>query len=152
MATKSKSKYDLQAEKFLEDYKLELHLTICPPAMQSAPKWAKDGKHGTKYRVQIYLPGCPDKGCLSFDFWGSYADKKQNEMHFHKKHPSKYDILACISSDSYCPDTFGEFCIELGYDIDSIRAKKTFKRCRKFSRDIREFFTTDELNQLREIQ
>lgn len=67
------------------------------------------------------------------------------------KHPSAYDILTCVNSDSSCPDTFADFCSEYGYDTDSIKAEQTFKRASGFAKRIRAFFTAAELESLSEI-
>lgn len=84
---------------------------------------------------------------LTFDFWGSIADQRAG-----KKTVSAYDVLACISSDVYCPDTFKDFCGEYGYDTDSIEALQTFRRCSRFAKRLREFFTAAELEKLSQIQ
>lgn len=66
--------------------------------------------------------------------------------------PSEYDILACISSDAYCPETFEDFCGEYGYEADSIKALQTFRRADRFAKRLRAFFTEAELSELSEIQ
>ena len=66
--------------------------------------------------------------------------------------PSAYDVLACISSDSYCSDTFSEWCADFGYDTDSRKSLATFKRCRRLAKKINSFFNADELAALWEIQ
>jgi hypothetical protein len=66
--------------------------------------------------------------------------------------PSAYDVLACISGDTYTPDTFADFCGEFGYETDSIKALQTFRRCSTFAKRLRAFFTTAELEQLAEIR
>ncbi len=68
------------------------------------------------------------------------------------RHPSAYDVLACISSDTHCPDSFKEFCSDYGYDLDSIKTKQLHRRCLAFSRRLQSFFTSAELEQLSEIQ
>lgn len=67
------------------------------------------------------------------------------------QHPGAYSVLACVLSDSHCPDTFADFCGEYGYDVDSIKAEQTFKRCSSFAKRIRAFFTAQELESLSEI-
>ncbi len=142
---KVKSEYDLQADQFCETFTVEVKLTKYPPEMQDAPHWADDGKHGNRYRVKVSHPGL-SAAKLSFDFWGSIRDREQN------KHPSKYDILACLSSDSHCADDFDDFCGDTGYDSDSRKARKLWKRCTKFAKQIRAFFNAEgELDALREI-
>jgi hypothetical protein len=68
------------------------------------------------------------------------------------KHPSAYDVLACISGDAYTPETFADFCAEYGYESDSIKALQQFRRCDRFAKRLRAFFTEAELTELSEIR
>lgn len=83
---------------------------------------------------------------LVFDFWGSKADADKGE------HPSAYDVLACLSSDVNTPETFKDFCSEYGYDADSLKALQVFRRCDRFGKRLRAFFTAKEIEELSEIQ
>lgn len=65
--------------------------------------------------------------------------------------PSAYDVLACISSDAYTPETFTDFCAEYGYEADSIKALQSYRRRDRFAKRLQAFFTADELEQLSEI-
>lgn len=65
--------------------------------------------------------------------------------------PSAYDVLACISGDAYTPETFADFCAEYGYETDSIKALQQFRRCDRFAKRLRAFFTEKELTELSEI-
>ena len=49
-----------------------------------------------------------------------------------------YSVLACAGSDYYCPDAFGEFCADFGYDEDSRKAEEAFHSCRKQARGLRQ--------------
>lgn len=82
---------------------------------------------------------------LAFDFWGSVNDANNGED------PTAYDVLACISSDAYCPESFGDFCSEYGYEEDSRKAFQTFNRADRFAKRIRAFFSESELAALSEI-
>lgn len=64
--------------------------------------------------------------------------------------PTTYDILACV--EKYDPGTFEDFCSNMGYDTDSRRAEKTYKAVVKEWQNIRTLFTSEELEQLQEIQ
>lgn len=83
---------------------------------------------------------------LSFDFWNSCADMVEG------REPTAYNVLACLSSDAYCPDSFEEFCSEYGYDEDSAKARQTWKRCTAFADRINAFFDGSELEELAEIR
>jgi hypothetical protein len=49
-----------------------------------------------------------------------------------KQSPRLVDILSSLSTDASFGDyTFEEFCSELRYDTDSLRAKKLWKACKK---------------------
>lgn len=156
MKTNTANEYDTQAETFLSRNGLKFRAVLSD---SKSPAWAKEGEEtGHHYRVTIAKK--PDytlrdqRGAgyklperrLVFDFWGSIADAREN------KHPSAYDVLACISSDAYTPETFEDFCAEYGYESDSIKALQMFRRCDRFAKRLRAFFTESELNELAEIR
>ena len=64
--------------------------------------------------------------------------------------PTAYDVLTCLQK--YDVGTFEDFCGEFGYDTDSRKAEKTYKAvCNEYDK-ISRFFTTEELEQLQEVQ
>lgn len=65
------------------------------------------------------------------------------------KHPSSYDVLACITKSD--PGTFEDFCSEFGYDTDSRKAVRTYKSVRKEWQNICKLFSDSEIEQLQEI-
>lgn len=110
--------------------------------------------------------GNPPSATLVIDFWNSYADEEWNALgcadyrrgviSFHKwgrggrkRQVTPYDLLACLTK--YDPGTFEDFCGELGYDSDSRKAEQTYQAVRSEWRKAREFFTAEELEELREI-
>jgi hypothetical protein len=134
---KTTNEYDIQADKFLTDS--GINLTIKPGPFKS-PIWAEIGEdHGNHYVVRMDRAG---NHPISFSFWGSIADKRAGE------HPTAYDVLACISHDTYCPDTFDEFCAEYGYNKESRKARATWKHCVAFSQRLQAFFTHEEVEHL----
>lgn len=152
--------YQKQGRDFIESNSLKLRVTEYPAEMQDPPRWAEeDAKpirvkmlygetafltHGIRYRITISREGSP--GRISFDFWGSINDRAKRQK------PRAYDVLACISGDVNCPESFKEFCSDYGYEIDSRKAMRTFKAVRKLSKKLRAFFTPAEIEQLQEIQ
>lgn len=171
------SEYTKQATDFLSRNGLKFRATEYPTDAQDAPEWAvaRDSKpiqtkagpmtHGLRYRVTIWREG--KSGKLAFDYWGSIASREAIAWAEHLGHgslnskerralsesrPTAYDVLACISGDQNCADTFAEFCGDMGYDTDSISARKLWKRCSKFAKQIRAFFSESELTELAEIQ
>lgn len=69
-------------------------------------------------------------------------------------YPDRKGIVECILDDRFiaenCSD-FDDFCDDLGYDNDSISAKKIYKACKKMKRKVDKIFTPDECEQLQEI-
>ena len=136
------SAYEAQAQTFLADHGLTFKAAY---GGQKCPLWCDKGcQHGDHYRVT--LKRVASRKSISFDFWGSINDQRQG------KAPTAYDVLACISSDYYTPETFADFCSEYGYDPDSRKAEQTFKAADKFARRLREFFSEEEAQALSEIQ
>jgi len=77
---------------------------------------------------------------LSFDFFGS-----QNDYRNGKQEIDAYSVLACCSSDYYCPETVEDFCGEFGYDEDSRNAEKLHKAYLKQSKKLQAFFDGEEM-------
>lgn len=149
----TKTEYDNQAEQFLTSNGIKFRATLSD---SKTPAWSDNGKHGHHYRVTLskgkagtaeHTGNVCSAARLTFDFWGSIADAEKGI-----KTVSPYDVLACISGDAYCPETFADFCGEYGYESDSIKALQTFRRCSAFAKRLRAFFTKAELEQLQEIQ
>jgi len=92
-----------------------------------------------------------------YDFCKANGIKVSASGHVHKYRkqvkPGAYDILTCI--DSYCPDTFEEFCSDYGYSdqppTDHDNIMRIFLSVREQSTGLRKLFTDSELEQLAEI-
>lgn len=134
--------YEKQAAGFLAATGVRMIITYLDMACPSWTKPCAHHNHGDHYRVEFRRAG----RVLSFGFWNSYYDSRKRIP------PTQYGVLACISSDADCPETFEEFCADYGYDTDSRRAEATFRRCSQFARRLRAFFTAGELEQLSEIR
>lgn len=137
-----KTEYDTQADGFLRKHDIRFsfvhHADRCPPYCDDRCC------HGDRHRVTFWHR--LKRKRLSFNFWNSLHDA-QSHAQF-----KPYDVLACISSECTCPDTFEDFCAEYGYDADSLKAHEVFKRCSRFAKRLQAFFTEDELSELAEIQ
>lgn len=144
----ARSFYHAQADQFLTTNGLKMRVTLSD---SRAAAWQPAGHH---YRVCLWRINDrrsytkPKEGAskLTFDFWGSIADAEKGI------HPHAYDVLACLSSDAYCPDTFSDWRSEYGEDADSLKALQTFRRCSAFAKRLQSFFTAAELDQLAEIR
>jgi hypothetical protein len=142
--------YDRRATAFLKKHGITYSRQVAVP--QRCPEWGADNPrgdcakcgttHGTHYWVAFSAQG---RNALAFDFWGSLHDRAEN------RHPGAYDVLACVNSDIYCPDTFEGFCSEYGYNEDSRQAESMYQRCSEFAAKLREFFTDEEQEELAEI-
>lgn len=100
--------------------------------------------HSEAEDARVILERKPSR--LVFDFWSSSTDAEAGI-----ETVSAYSVLACISSETYCPETFGEWCDEYGVTSDSIKNLQTFRRCSAFAKRLRAFFTEQELQELSEI-
>lgn len=136
------NQYDAKATLFLVTTGVSLDIRRADPCGAGyAPQWSEGREHGNQYKVTLSRPG----KSVSFDFWGSINDRKNG------KDPSAYSVLACISGDVNCPETFEDFCAECGYDEDSRKAFAKFERCAEFARELRAFFSDEEQAALSEI-
>ena len=67
----------------------------------------------------------------------------------HTKPPTALDVLGCLASDSQSVNyTFEEWCSEFGEDVDSIKAEKTFKACKKQAAALKKFLGDDLYKEL----
>ena len=65
--------------------------------------------------------------------------------------PSAAAVLHCLLSDAEARDmSFGDWCDNLGYDDDSIKALNIYKQCEETARALKKVFTRDQLAELRE--
>lgn len=94
-----------------------------------------DSYYRNKYMITVTRG---DKN-IRFVFWDSANNTQKGDR------PTDYDILVTIKNESYCSETFEDFCDEFGYDNDSIKAKKTFQKLNKMSDKILSVFTPEEL-------
>lgn len=63
-----------------------------------------------------------------------------------KNSPKLPDVLDCIASDADCDATFEEWCDAIGYDTDSIKAKKTYDACTKMAIQLRTLLGREQFN------
>ena len=125
---------DFQSKRFLDSAGVAMRITLSDS--KPAP-WEPAGHH---YRVTLSRK----EQRLTFDYWGSKADADK------KKAPTEYDILTCITSDVHVPETLADFCSEFGSDPDSIKTRQTFVRASRFAKNLRAFFSEQEVRDLGE--
>jgi len=136
------SEYDKQAQVFLEKVGIVAVITYLD---NNPPAWDKDTHDHNHYRVTLRRKD-GDKERFVFQFWDSIANSNSGEK------PTAYDVLSCVSSETTIYDDFAEFCSEFGYDQDSRKAEQLWKTYDKQSRKLNDFFTEEELEDLRQIQ
>lgn len=168
IALKVRELGELQDYKAQAEYLLKISgvlLEIVKAVPQLAPRWAKDGKHGTCYSVTLArLKEKPQEGAyigriadmrghiakeIQFFFWNSIAAKEAGRNSaIGEKKPNGYDILAGL----YSPvGSFEDFCANFGYSEDSREAEKTFHEVCELNKKIESIFTPEELEALQEI-
>lgn len=89
-------------------------------------EWNADNLHRNSNNWKVTVKNTETGEKAKFDFWSSIASPNLK---------TEYDILNafyCFVSDAVSGDQpFEHFCGELGYDTDSINAKRTWKACKK---------------------
>lgn len=167
------NEYLKQALDFLEKAKASIKIDFS--GVVTNKEWKENAKRNL-YNVTITTP----LGSINFDFWGSiynteittmtieeYAkkrfkcqygyltstDKAKARKELKEKKataaPTAYDILACLTK--YDLGTFEEFCCEFGYDEDSKTADRIYIEVIKEYKQLERIFTTEQMEELREI-
>jgi len=170
--------YEQQAQAFLDRFGIKFRCTLSDSKVAPWGDESKGQRH--HYRVTLskdeqteavyanFLGRHQRKPArITFDFFGSITNaeklaefKRTTPPAFYPAgqpekmpgHPTVYDVLVCISGDTYCAETFADWCSEFGESEDSINALQTFRRCSAFSKRLNQFFTAEEIEALREIQ
>lgn len=126
--------YEQQAIAFLND--TNTSLTI---------KYKAYGSHFTGETEKRHIFRCRlknDLGSYNFDFGQSIAAGKEQ--------PTAYDILACLQK--YDVGSLEDFCGDFGYNTDSRTAERVYKAVCKEYAAIDKLFTSEQIEQLQEIQ
>lgn len=82
-------------------------------------------------------------------------DSKQFSLRFGQSiantgsHPTPYDVLASLTK--YDPYSFESFCSDYGYDTDSRKSEKVYNAVQNEWRKMNNFFTSEELTELQDI-
>lgn len=137
------SAYEQQAQAFLDRFGIKFRATLS----DSKPAPWDDKYDHERHHFRICLSRSAPGVRLVFDFWDSKSHSDQGLLTV-----TPYDVLACISGDTHCPDTFKDWCGEFGENEDSIKALQTYRRCLAFAKRLQAFFTTEEITALQEIQ
>lgn len=132
------NEYEEQAREFLD--RNGLRLTIGEGEV--VEKW---GFKRYAYKCRLYN----GRKVYSFTFYDSVWNFE------HDKEPREYDILACLNG--YDVGTFDEFCEEYGYfpieDSESYKeAQEIYKACKREYEGLKRVLTSEQIEELQEIQ
>ena len=169
------SQYEVDANQFLEDTQTELSIVY----LYTGKYFADDTEDRDVYQFTLtnargsYSAKFGDSlnntkynqfttGKKTCDYKQDWDFCKANKIHVSasgyimkrkRKEPTSYDILACM--DTYCPDTFDEFCDEYGYSDQPLKehdkVMSIFLTCKEQKRGLERIFTNEQLEQLAEI-
>jgi len=88
-------------------------------------------RNANGYRVRLRY----QRRSMTIDFWQGIA---------HTSDPDAAGVLDCLLSDADCgARSFDDFCSELGYDVDSRKAYRTWQACQRTDRQLRRFLGDD---------
>jgi len=169
------NEYTEQAKNFLSN--ANATMTIELVGCDIPTNWKDETRKHNHYKFTITSP----HGSMSDDFWDSIHNtelrnetfesyclnnykKRPNNMYLPERNkiikewklqilkatPTEYDVLSCL--ETYLPDTFDDFCMEYGYDNDSINALNTYMAVQKQVSKLCKIFTYDQLVELAEIR
>ena len=131
--------YQQQASDFLAKYGISFSFKL---ANTKRPSW--DENRQCNHFVVTFKKG---RRSISFDFFDSVHNFQKGI-----KELGAYSVLACCSSEIYCPETFEEFCVDYGYEAYSSyngkknqQSAKTFAALKKQSVKLQKFFDTEEM-------
>jgi hypothetical protein len=131
---KTLSTYEQQAIDFLN----ATNTSFAAKFKKHALYFADDKQARDIYRITLKN----DLHTFSFDFGQSIANEGTE--------PTPYDVLACITK--YDPYSFEDFCADFGYDSDSRQAEKIYNSVCKEWDNVQQLFTSEQIEQLQEIQ
>lgn len=138
---KGSSEYEAQAIDFLKDNKVNLTIVFS----HKGKHFPTDKQQRNIYRVILET----ERGSYEFNFGDSINNTEKGAGV-----PKAYDILACLNV--YEVDDFANFCMEFGYELNTAeqirQAQKTHLAVAEESRALRRLFTSEQLEQLSEIQ
>lgn len=90
----------------------------------------EEGCERLSYEEQEFIESLEPKKYLARSTW--------NKPPLYRKKPSESDILECLYLDADCGSySFNEFCDNLGYSNDSIKAFDIYRDCMEIAEKVR---------------
>lgn len=128
------NKYDKQARGFLAKTESEMYINYIKY------DYYFDGDKDKRDIYQIELK----RGNREYAFTFGQSLAKRGEK------PTEYDVLSCLEVHEV--GSFEDFCVDFGYDTDSIKAFKTYKKVADEFKNLSLLYSHSELEMLSEIQ
>lgn len=95
------------------------------------------------------------KGDVTFDYYtgtGRRSKPTKISPHGMPKIPEAADVLHCLVLDATAlHQSFHDWCADLSYDVDSIKAFDTYRACCESATKLRQVFDRDQLAELNQI-
>lgn len=123
--------YEKEIKKILNDNDIKVKIVYIT---QSFTNWDKDNLHD-QYKIILKR----NRKEMQFDFWASIYQTQNN------KKPNVYDVVACL--EWYELGTFDDFCLNFGYDNDSIQAFNTYTECQKQQKELFDIISEEEIRE-----
>ena len=101
---------------------------------KSYTNWDKDKLHN-QYKVVLKRGNKQ----MQFDFWDCLYNTQNNIK------PSTYDVIACL--EWYNIYDFEDFCLDFGYNTDSIKAFEIYKTCQKQQKELFELIPEEKIRE-----
>ncbi len=144
------TEYDKQAQDFCEKNNVFIKKSFAEEGVKF-PNEREDkndvlaprGHRHDMYRIIISRNGKR----ISLKFYQSISESRGND-HCNYKKPSDYSILACLQKSD--PGSFEDFCADYGFNEDSIKDRKLWKKVIKEWEKVKYIFG-DCLEELEEI-
>lgn len=142
---------------FIEKHKLKLSVTSIPVRPDAKDNdWGKTAFHYIVTVQKLLENGKTGKHFATFYSKGAgHVEKSKFPKHsFHWKEPKPIlpkldEVLDSFALDIQCAQgDFDEFCIELGYDNDSISALNTYNACKNSHKQLLELLGRYGLSEL----
>lgn len=81
--------------------------------------------------------------------FSQFVDKFHRVLPIDGAPPTAYNVLACLGDEA---GDFEDFCLDYGYNEDSIKVKKVWLKMREQWQNTQMLFSDEEIELLREIQ
>lgn len=154
------TEYEKEAQVLLHDAGIRLTVTF----LRHGPYFQDD-----ETSRDVYLFSLSNGECSYFaEFGDSVMNSELRKIHFPSvesfvnfnasargvgknrwERPGAYSILSCLTKSD--PGDFEEFCMDYGFDVDSIRARNTYEAVCKEWEGVRALFRGEALERFQEI-